>query len=161
MSVRKRPASLIGSAALAGLLAVGLGACSDDEPERDETGQVTEGGDESVFDVEVGDCIDSTTEAGQVDSLPLVPCDEPHDGEIYHTYQVPGDEFPGDFTQVTEEQCGGAFADFVGVPYDQSELVYSTLEPTAGSWEQGDRELVCIIADPAGQTTGSLEGANR
>jgi hypothetical protein len=155
-----RPASLLGSVAIAGLLVVGLGACSDD-PERDESGAVTEGGDESVFEIAVGDCMtDSAT--GQVSDLPVVPCTEPHVGEVYHTYEVPGDTFPGDFSQVTTEQCEGpAFQEYVGVAYQQSAFVYTTLEPTAQSWEQGDHELVCVLTDPAGNTTGSLRGANR
>jgi hypothetical protein len=49
----------------------------------------------------------------------------------------------------------------VGMSYDQSALEVTWLEPTEESWEAGDRELVCLITDPAGQTTGSLEGANR
>jgi len=157
--VTHRPASLLGSAAIAGLLVVGLGACSDD-PERDESGAVTDGGDESVFDIAVGDCItDSST--GQVSDVPVVPCSEPHVGEVFHTYDVPGDTFPGDFTQVANEQCTPAFQEFVGMAYEQSALVYTTLEPTAQSWEGGDRELVCIIQDPSGNVTGTLQGANR
>jgi hypothetical protein len=155
-----RPASLLGSVAIAGLLAVGLGACSD-EPERDENGAVTEGGDESVFEVSVGDCI-SDSATGQVSDLPIVPCDQTHVGEVYHTYDVPGDAFPGDFSQVTTEQCEGpAFQEYVGLAYDQSAFGYTTLEPTSQSWESGDHELVCILQDPAGNTTGSLRGANR
>ena len=159
MFVSHRPASLLGSAAIAGLLVVGLGACSD-EPERDEAGEVTEGGDESVFEVAVGDCM-TDSGSGSVTDLPVVPCEEPHVGEVFHTFDVPGDDFPGDFTQAEEEQCLPAFQEFVGMAYDQSALVYTTLTPTSQSWADGDREVVCIIQDPAGNTTGSLQGANR
>jgi Septum formation len=156
-----RPASLLGSAAIAGLLVVGLGACSD-EPERDESGAVTEGGDESVFEVAVGDCMNYGSSTGEVAELPVVPCTQPHDSEVYHIYNVPGDDFPGDFTQITQEQCGPAFQQFVGVPAEQSTLQATTLEPTLETWTQADdRELVCIVMDPAGNLTGSLQGAAR
>jgi hypothetical protein len=155
-----RPASLLGSAAVAGLLVVGLGACSD-EPERDESGEVTEGGEESVFDIAVGDCLNSQSAAGTVSELPVVPCTEAHDSEVFHIYNVPGDTFPGDFTQMRDEQCMPAFQTFVGLPYDQSVIEVTTLEPTAETWADGDRELVCIAVDPAGNVTGSLQGANR
>jgi hypothetical protein len=158
--VNHRPASLIGSAAIAGLFVVGLGACSDD-PERDAAGQVTEAGDESVFEIAVGDCLTDQSSAEQVSDVPVVPCTEPHSSEVYHLYQVPGDTFPGDFTQVTEEQCKPAFQTFVGMAYDQSVLEVTTLEPTVETWADGDRELVCIVVDPAGNVTGSLQGANR
>ena len=160
MLVTHRPASLIGSAAIAGLLVVGLGACSD-EPERDESGQVTEGGEADVMDVGVGDCLPDSGGTGTISSMEVVPCSETHSAEVYFSYQVPGDTFPGDFSQVSEQQCTPAFQEFVGMPYDQSALVYTTLEPTAESWQAGDRELLCIIADPAGNVTGSLRGANR
>jgi hypothetical protein len=62
---------------------------------------------------------------------------------------------------IVEDQCLVEFESFVGMPYDQSALEVTWLEPTEESWEAGDRELVCMITDPAGQTTGSLEGANR
>jgi hypothetical protein len=150
----------LGAAAIAGLLVVGLGACSDD-PERDESGQVTEGGDESVMDIALGDCLSDETGTGEVTDVPLVPCTEPHSSEVFHTYDVPDGDFPGDFTQVADEQCLPAFEEFVGLPYDQSVLEATTLEPTAESWADGDRELVCIIVDPAGDVTGSLQGANR
>jgi hypothetical protein len=155
-----RPASLLGSAAIAGLLVVGLGACSDD-PERDESGAVTEGGDESVFDIAVGDCMSDQSATGEVADVPVVPCEEPHASEVFHTYEIPGDTFPGDFTQVTQEQCGPAFQQFVGVPAEQSALTLTWLEPTAQTWAEGDRELVCIVEDPAGNVTGSLQGAAR
>jgi hypothetical protein len=156
-----RPAALLGTAAIAGLLVVGLGACSDDDAERDDSGAVTEGGDESVFDIAVGDCLTDQSTSGEVSDVPVVPCDQPHSSEVFHTYQVPGDDFPGDFTQITTEQCMPAFQEFVGVPSEQSALQVTTLEPTAETWEQGDRELVCIVVDPAGNVTGSLRGANR
>lgn len=156
-----RPASLLGSAAVAGLLVVGLGACSD-EPERDEsTGEVTEGGDESVFEIAVGDCLTDSQSSGQVTDVPVVPCAEPHSSEVYHTFDVPDGDFPGDFTAVTEEQCLPAFEEFVGLSYDASVLEVTTLEPSSDTWADGDRELVCIINDPAGNVTGTLAGANR
>jgi hypothetical protein len=155
-----RPASLLGSAAVAGLLVVGLGACSD-EPERDEAGDVTEGGDESVFEISVGDCLTDSQSSGQVTDVPVVPCAEPHSSEVFHTYDVPDGDFPGEFTQVIEEQCIPAFQEFVGLDYNSSVLEVTTLEPSAETWADGDRELVCIINDPAGNVTGTLSGANR
>ena len=62
---------------------------------------------------------------------------------------------------IVQEQCLTSFEGFVGMPYEESALEVTWLEPTPESWEQGDRELVCMITDPAGDVTGSLEGANR
>jgi hypothetical protein len=154
--------SLVGSAVFAGLLVAGLGACSD-EPERNDEGEVTEGGDADVLSLNVGDCISDSGTATTVGSLPVVPCDEPHDSEVYFSYMIPGDEIPAEaeMNQIISEQCTSAFETFIGMPYEQSVLDYTSLFPTAGSWDQGDREVLCMAVDPAGDVTGTLEGVNR
>lgn len=161
VSPRNRTLSLLGSIAVAGVLATGLGACSD-EPERADSGEVSEAGDESVFDINVGDCL-STNADGSVTEVPLVPCAEPHESEVYHSYTIPGEEFPADdaMQTIAGEQCVPAFQTFVGKPYQESALEFTTLQPTSESWGQGDRELLCLVVDPAGNVTGSLRGANR
>jgi Septum formation len=153
---------LLGSAAAMGALVLGLGACSD-EPDRDESGAITEGGDADVFQIEVGDCLSEQAAAtGEVSEVPVVPCEEPHDSEVYFSYTVPdADTFPGDFQEHVDAQCIPQFQTFVGVPYESSGLSLTWLEPTAESWDAGDRELLCIVADPAGGVTGTLEGAAR
>lgn len=161
MSVQRCTWSTIRTFALAGALIAGFAACSD-EPERDETtGEITESGDADVFTIQVGDCM-SESATGEVQDVPVVPCDQPHESEVFHSYQVPGDTFPGDFESIVQEQCFPAFQAFVGLAYEQSALDITWLEPTSESWtQQNDRELLCMIFDPAGQTTGSLQGANR
>jgi hypothetical protein len=152
----------LGIAAAAGVLVLGLGACSD-EPERDETGAITEEGDADVFTLKVGDCLtDQAGATGEVSDVPVVPCEQPHDSEIYFAYIIPDAEtFPGTFDEHINSQCVPQFETFVGVHPDSSALQLNWLEPTAQSWAEGDRELLCIVADPAGQVTGSLQGAAR
>ena len=74
-----------------------------------------------------------------------------------------GDEFPGadEVKAQAETECTSEFNTFVGVDYNVSALSYSYYYPTAESWAQGDREIICLIDDPAGQTTGTLKGAAR
>lgn len=164
MSVSHR-SSLLGSAVLAGLLVAGLGACSGDDDDadaqRDESGEVTEGGDADVFEVGVGDCMGGDAPQGNVTSVQATPCEQPHESEIYFSHTIPGDTFPTDMTTIAEEQCMPAFQEFIGMPYEQSVIEVTTLEPTAESWSGGDRELLCVAVDPAGNVTGSLQGANR
>jgi hypothetical protein len=118
-------------------------------------------GEQDVFSLKVGDCINTTGTGDEISSIPVVPCDEPHDQEIFDRFDISGDTFPGD-TAVEEERvayCNGdAFETFVGLAYDDSKYATSGLTPTQSSWDNGDREVLCTIDDPAGQTTGSLEG---
>ena len=58
--------------------------------------------------------------------------------------------------------CIPEFATFVGLAYEESALDYWPMYPTAGSWENGDREVLCIAWDPSGaKLTGTLAGAAR
>jgi Septum formation len=173
MSALSRTRSAFRFLLLSGLILAGLGACSDDDDDdsgsaetTEESGETTETteqpADESVFDVAVGDCL-SEEVTGDVTEVPIVPCDQPHQSEVYFIYTIEEDAFPGrdGLDAIIEEQCLPQFESFVGVPYLQSEIEVTTLEPTDESWDLGDRELVCMVQDPAGPVTASLEGANR
>ncbi len=166
MPIRQRSFPALG-VVFAGLIVVGLSACGsdDDEPARDdETDEVTEAGDADVFEMAVGDCLpDDSSATGEVTEVPVVPCEEPHASEVFYSYIIEGDELPDPTAMETivNDQCLSNFESFVGLPYDQSALTVTWLEPTAGSWDAGDRELLCIVADPAGGVTGSLAGVAR
>ncbi|GGI47412.1 hypothetical protein BCL57_002109 [Agromyces flavus] len=132
------------------------------QPQRDETTQeITESGDADVFTLKVGDCLEMQ-EGEQVETVPVVPCDQPHTDEVYHDFEIADGEFPGDAAVNTaaEEGCVAAFEPFVGLPYDSSELYVAWYVPTQESWEGiDDRMVSCTITDPSGPVTGTLEGA--
>lgn len=131
---------------------------------RDDDGTIIEGGDTDVFSLTVGDCIGSAAAGdGEVSSVATVPCDEPHDDEVYFDFELAGDDYPGEDAIFTEanQGCSEAFAEFVGIAYDDSQLEFTYYYPTVESWGSGDRLITCIIYDPAGQTTGSLAGSGR
>lgn len=137
-------------------------------PARDAaTGEVTQQTDNAdVFQVRVGDCLntgalDASTE---ITDVPVVPCAEPHDDEVYHAFELADGEFPGEDAILAEADatCVAQFAEFIGLAYEQSTLDYWPMYPTEGSWENGDREVLCIAWDPAGEkVTGTLAGAAR
>jgi Septum formation len=145
------------------------GAAGGVEPERDRDGQVTEAAQANAFALRVGDCLNlddaPATDAPvseEVESVPTVPCDQEHDGEVYAVEDMDEGEFPGDEAVATaaEEFCLSEFQDFVGVAYDESPLDFTTFSPTEDSWnELDDRELLCIVVDPEGGVTGTLEGS--
>ncbi|APF35843.1 hypothetical protein A9Z40_01715 [Microbacterium arborescens] len=134
-------------------------------PVRDESGAIAESNASTdVFAIRVGDCmLDSGTADTEVTETPTVPCSEAHDLEAYHAQDIDADEFPGvEAAQTEAEQvCYDAFAPFVGISYEESVLGFNYYVPTAGSWDAGDREILCLIGDPQGQVTGTLAGAAR
>ncbi|TFC83528.1 hypothetical protein E3T28_14685 [Cryobacterium sinapicolor] len=136
-------------------------------------GEVTE-----VTDLRVGDCLREVVEGLDVNAsaLPLVPCSERHEFEVYARFPVAGETFPGDnaVTAAAESGCGSRFAEFVLLEYRVSSLDFAYLTPTEQSWAgvddlndlddrtaPGGREVSCLITDPAGALTGTLAGAAR
>lgn len=155
------------------LLLVTLLAACGGGAERDESGSVVEGGEESVFDLNIGDCFDDPEDnaEGLVSDLALIPCDEPHDNEVFALVDYPaedGEAFPGDDAIETfaDEECLPIFEDYVGLPYDESVLLFAPVKPTADTWADGDREIVCLLyaVDADGNAEaleGSMRGSNR
>ncbi|MGY6497404.1 MAG: septum formation family protein [Microcella sp.] len=166
---RLRRAGLL---AIATAAAISLAGCSllgsafgGDTTARDDDGQVVEQNDAAdVFTIRVGDCLNDASAGDEVTEVPLVPCSEPHDSEVFASIIMTGDAFPGNDAVIAEadDACFERFEEFVGIPYVDSIYDFSYYFPTEGSWAGGDREILCVIYDPAGQKlTGSLEGIGR
>jgi hypothetical protein len=89
-----------------------------------------------------------------------VPCSNPHDNEVYAVYDVAAASFPGDaIVDMAHEGCMERFEAFVGTDYEASSLEIATLYPSAESWRENDREVVCAVYDvEAAKLTGSVMG---
>jgi len=119
----------------------------------------------------VGECFDSSTFSAGVPidpaTITLRLCAGPHQHEVYVVLDYPGQRgapYPGDATLAAyaNDRCIGAFTDYVGTPYQQSTLDYSTVEPTASTWSTGDRQVACVLHDADFiALTGSMQGARR
>jgi len=158
------------AAAVAVVATVSLAGCSvldaigPAQAQRDaETQQIAEAGEQDVFSVALGDCFDDEQGAagGQITDVPAVPCAEPHDNEVYFLFDLPGEEFPVDVDQLADDGCYAQFATFVGIEYEASVLEFFPIQPTADTWIDGDREVICSVFEPNVKTAGSLAGAAR
>jgi len=170
MKLRNRRALMLAGTAVALSLALSgcsaindiLGSGSGDADRVEETGQVTESANIDVFSVKLGDCM-ADTGSGTLTDANVLPCDEPHDLEVFYEIKMDDGDFSEEAIDTASQECiGDAYTTFVGVAYADSALDVTTLTPTKDSWEQNnDRVVQCLIVDPAGQTTGSLQGAAR
>lgn len=103
----------------------------------------------SVFELKVGDCV-LVPDGDQVGSLTSTECSVSHDAEVYAAFDTdPSDssaEYPGEsvLDEQAENGCLDAFESYIGTDYMESSLDISWLSPTEGSWENGDREIVCL-----------------
>jgi len=116
----------------------------------------------AATDLEVGDCFDNPKAGEDVRSVKTSPCDESHDAEVYATFDLSGDDFPGDTKVIADAEagCTSRFEDFVGTSPAETELRVFYLYPTEDVWDS-EKTVSCSVIDPAGKTTGSLEGSNR
>ena len=126
--------------------------------------QALNGGESDVFSIKVGDCLNDEAASGEISTVPIVDCDEPHDSEIYASIIMDDDEYPGESATIdfADQACYDEFEDFVGISYDDSKYGFATLYPSDESWAGGDREVLCRIAlgDESGdiiKVEGSLE----
>jgi hypothetical protein len=165
-----RQVGLGGRVALVGLCIVALTGCSviddflDSGPERDpETGQLVEASEIDVFALQVGDCLTEFDRGDDVSAVQATPCDEPHTDEIYASVDMPDGPFPGRdrVQQFADEACSDEFADFIGIPWEESALDYRSFTPTEQSWKDGDREILCMVVDQGYEITGTLAGVQR
>ncbi|WP_168186147.1 septum formation family protein [Agromyces badenianii] len=118
----------------------------------------------------VGDCASGEVAVQgvvQESTARLVPCSDPHFGEVVHvgtTHGRNGDGlFPGAewLSLESQVQCTDPFGAYVGVPMEQSSLSRLVVFPTEAQWTAGERHLVCIVYDSAGDTVGTLRAAAR
>lgn len=146
---------------------IGLGVVAYEvatEADRDATGSIVDSGNIDAFTIRLGDCFNDaggldSEAAGEVSSLPGVPCAEPHDNEVYAVFDLGFVEFPGDeqMAEAAFGQCLERFAGFVGADYETSTLDITAMYPSIQSWNtQNDREVICAVYDVNG---GKLEGS--
>ncbi len=119
----------------------------------------------SVFELNAGECFDNEQE-GIIEEVLRLDCAASHEYELYaainHSAGADG-AYPGDadMTEFAESECIEQFDGFVGASYEASELFIYYLQPTADTWAQGDREVLCALYLPDGDLEGSMEGSGR
>ncbi|QCB92570.1 septum formation family protein [Cellulomonas shaoxiangyii] len=143
--------------------AAALAGCSETPPpapRAEPGGEVTASAQADVFTLQIGDCLNYMQDEGstEITSLPTVPCDEPHDSEIYAETTITEDQLPT-VEEIAEAYCLEQFTTFIGKSFEESSLYYSYLVPTELSFEQGDDVVQCLVVQQEGGLTASLEGA--
>lgn len=93
----------------------------------------------------------------------VVPCNQPHDFEVYSELTVYGLEFPGaEAVRRRTEDCVPAFREFVEKPYARSIYRIAFYYPTAASWRLDDhRTVTCLVGHPRRKVVGTLRDIRR
>ncbi len=162
-------------AALVPLLAILSASCSatseQDATVRDPSGAVESAGDVGVFALQLADCFNDPSlsgatvadEAAEIEEVSAVPCDTPHDFQVFGQFDVSdATEYPGETALVDQADtgCVDRFEAFVGLDFASSRYGLSYLYPTPDTWAAGDREILCSLGDPAGEKlTADAQGS--
>lgn len=129
---------------------------------RDGSGAIIGEGSVGAFNVRVGDCFnDSDSFSEEVFSVAGVPCSEPHDNETFAVFDLELANYTNEeaMFELAHESCAARFESFVGKDYASSSLEITTMYPSAASWAQNDREVVCAVYDmDANKLVGSAAG---
>ena len=127
----------------------------------------------ALQDLVVGQCFyggraASPTGTSVVFGVEVVPCTEPHEGELAATFAYPGASssvtYPGDAVSTyAEEECVTEFETYVGTNFNSSTLEMTFVYPLQTNWSLGDYSIQCIVHPPPGQeqTSESYRGSRR
>ena len=142
------------------LVAVALatgGTATDRDP---VSGQVTEESSVSLANLSPGDCIESVAEDELRFSVPVVPCTEPHRSEVTAIETLSGDTYPGDeaVDEMSGNLCTDAAAAYAPTAMEAGELDVFYFPPNRTGWNRGDKTVICLVDDPAGDRTSSVAG---
>jgi hypothetical protein len=115
------------------------------EPDRGADGAVTNRGTATADTMRTGDCLSSIPD-GTIRTVQLVPCGQPHLGEVYATFALPVAAYPGDdkVASFAEDGCIERLTPFVGAGREAAFDVFY-LVPVRSSWDTGDRDMQCIL----------------
>jgi hypothetical protein len=140
---------ILGGVVAGGIAIFGGVTATQDKTTRNDTGAIVEAGGLGAFALRVGDCFMAPKENTEmVVSVEGVPCDAPHDGQVYATFAVP-DAPSFDAASVKTEADDGCMSrwisDWWGTYKENAEIDYSSFQPTADSWANADREIACVV----------------
>jgi Septum formation len=138
-------------------------------PDRDDEGRVTESGQIEPAKLQTGDCFNepNLSDPGQSNMsevVEILPCDQAHDAEVFHTFELDIAYFPTDDQLDRESRtCRAQFRDYVGGTYSGPQLVYTYFAPSERDWDYlGDRTMHCIVLDQLGdKLEESVEGSRQ
>lgn len=113
-----------------------------------------------------GSCLLGVRDARELteETVKVVDCAMPHDGEVVANVEHPGGSYPGEDALFAfgGTSCRLAFKSYVGVSFRASRLEMLVLYPEEILWLKGDRTIDCIaIAPDDTPLVGSVRGTRQ
>ncbi|GAA4627799.1 DUF4190 domain-containing protein [Actinoallomurus vinaceus] len=110
------------------------------------TPTVTKTHDVKVKKMRVGECINDNSSADSVESVQVVPCNKPHDGEVLAVFRLKGLILPGDSELQNQAKLGCRKFARPRLERDPAadKLAMSYYYPSPESWRAGDHSVTCV-----------------
>ncbi len=154
----------IASLVLSGLwlvifILLGVAGSSGTTSRSSSTGPIKHAGRLNVFSLAVGDCFDNPAGASTVTTVTALPCNQPHNAQIYAKFNLSGSDFnyPGTaaVTKLATNGCNARTGD-VDKSLTTSSMTIRLLFPEEDAWLSGQRTVSCMILNPSSDLTTSL-----
>jgi hypothetical protein len=123
------------------------------------TGVITHRGHMNAFSLRVGDCFDNPTGAHTVNTVTAIPCDQPHNAQIYAKFKLTGSDlsYPGAAVVALRARSGcNARIGSVDKAITTGAMTMRILLPEETSWIAGHRTVSCMVVNPTPTLTTSL-----
>jgi hypothetical protein len=113
----------------------------------------------TVFGLRPGQCFDSFPNG--IGGARVVPCAQPHDGEIYGAFRVAGQHWPGAAALGTlaRQGCQSKLSGYLNPQLNTSGLAESYAYPNPGAWAAGEHTVICEIRGTQGKLSGSVRAS--
>lgn len=112
----------------------------DNLVERDATGRITHGGLIDELDLRPGDCVNDPDEEALL--LSAVPCDRPHDSEVFARVRLTGDGYPG--AANIRRRASAACAHRIEADHLRLIDDVSWFSPDRFDWLIDDHDVICF-----------------
>ena len=142
------------AAGVAAAVAVLVGCSGDDAPPPSTTTTSAAPSGVAVEALEPGDCLLELPDPASGRAEP-VPCRQGHRAEVYAVVALDDGAFPGPgpVREASAAACAAAYEGYAGEPIDPTtDRAFAELVPSASSWADGDRGVICLALPPGGGT---------
>jgi hypothetical protein len=138
------------------ILVVGILVFVNNIAERDAAGNITDAGLIDELDLRPGDCLNGADEDDLL--FKAVPCDEPHEDEVYGRFTLSGDGYPGGESIRRRATAGCRHRLEEALSNDGTAGFETTyFSPDRVDWAVDDHDVTCLAHYPQ-KRTGSLSG---
>lgn len=111
-----------------------------------------------VFRLSPGECINLAPNASS--AVQLVPCAQPHDGEVFAAFALAGRGWPGRAAVRARARAGcmSRLGSYLNPQLATATLAQFYIYPSPGAWAAGERRVICEVRSTQGKLTGSVRG---